>query len=206
MPKACSICKIEKTLSEFAFKNKSKRLLQSRCKECDKKYKREYHKKTYEPKPIIYNTPKIPSDVLIDEEDREVLEKQGRWNVCKKSGYARMTRNNKSISMHRHIWQNKFGTIPDGMQIDHINGNRLDNRKDNLRLVTNQENQWNQRKAKGCHWNNNLKKWIATIGVNGKLKHLGCFDSEEEARNAYLEAKLVYHIIPERNKNDSNSI
>lgn len=150
---------------------------------------------------------KIPDGVLIDEEDREMLESMGKWHVPKgKKAYCSLVkrilvegkRKWKQYRMHRYIWQNTYGDIPNKMQIDHINGNRLDNRKENLRLVTNQENQWNQTKAKGYHFHPVAKKWLAQIGVNRQIIDLGLFDKEEDARKAYLEAKKIYHTIPER--------
>ena len=78
-------------------------------------------------------------------------------------------------------------------QIDHINGNKLCNHVDNLRIVTNQQNQHNQTKAKGYSWHKRDKKWTAQIKQNNKQIHLGCFDTEEDARQAYLQAKLKFH-------------
>ena len=63
----------------------------------------------------------------------------------------------------------------------------------NLRIVTNQENQFN-RNAKGYHKNG--KKFQAQISINGKNINLGMFDTKEEAHQAYLQAKEKYHIIP----------
>ena len=79
--------------------------------------------------------------------------------------------------------------------IDHIDGNPLNNNIENLRLVTHQENQWNQTRAKGYSWKKKDKKWEAYITINTKNKYLGLFDNEEDAHNAYLEAKKKYHII-----------
>ena len=80
-------------------------------------------------------------------------------------------------------------------QLDHINGIRTDNRISNLRKVTQNENQWNRVTAKGYSWKKRDNKWEARIIINRKNKYLGCFNSEEEARKAYLEAKEKYHII-----------
>ena len=77
--------------------------------------------------------------------------------------------------------------------IDHINGNPLCNHLDNLRIVTHQENNHNRTRAKGYYWNKRNKKWRASIGLNGKTIDLGHYDTEEEARAAYLAAKLIYH-------------
>ena len=76
--------------------------------------------------------------------------------------------------------------------VDHINNNSLDNRIENLRVVTQQQNQWNKN-AKGYYWDKNAKKWHARIKINGEEKYLGLFDNEEDAHISYLNAKEVYH-------------
>lgn len=96
----------------------------------------------------------------------------------------------KTKSLHRFLTK-----AEDGLQIDHIDGNPLDNRRSNLRAVTHQQNHFNRTSARGCYWNKLLKKYQAQITVDGKQIHLGCFDTEQEARAAYLEAKEKYHII-----------
>jgi len=78
---------------------------------------------------------------------------------------------------------------------DHIDGNRLNNSLNNLRIVNQQQNNWNQTKAKGYSWNKYNKKWVSKIRLNGKDIYLGCYDSESEAHTAYLKAKLIYHKI-----------
>ena len=79
--------------------------------------------------------------------------------------------------------------------IDHINVNSLDNRIENLRILTNQQNQWNN-KAKGYYWNKADKNWRAQIKINNKSKYLGSFTEEEDARQAYLNAKEIHHKVP----------
>ena len=80
-------------------------------------------------------------------------------------------------------------------QIDHININSLDNRIENLRILTSQQNQWNT-KAKGYSWSKKHKKWRVRIGIDNKRICLGLFDNEEDASIAYLNAKEVYHKLP----------
>jgi hypothetical protein len=87
----------------------------------------------------------------------------------------------------------------DGLQVDHINRNGLDNRRENLRLCTNQENQWNRCSRggasihKGVNWRPDRNKWRALITAGGKRKHLGLFLSEIEAAQAYDNAAITLH-------------
>jgi hypothetical protein len=89
---------------------------------------------------------------------------------------------------------------PTGMDVDHIHRNKLDNRKSHLRVCTTSENCRNQRMAshntsglKGACWSARDKKWRATIGIHGKQKGLGYFDTAEEAHAAYCKAAKLYH-------------
>ena len=82
-------------------------------------------------------------------------------------------------------------------EIDHINGIRDDNRICNLRSVTRQQNQWNRKTAKG-YYKQTYKDSIyyrSQIYVNTKQIYLGSYNTEEEAKQAYLNAKEKYHII-----------
>lgn len=79
-------------------------------------------------------------------------------------------------------------------QIDHRNHNRSDNRIENLRIVTAQQNNFNSN-AKGCSFNKNRQRWGAYITLNRKRIFLGYFETEEEAHQNYLEAKEKYHIL-----------
>ena len=112
-------------------------------------------------------------------------------------GYRHVQIYGKRYVEHRLIWMYYNGDILDGLFIDHINRIPDDNRIENLRLVTLQENQWN-RSTKCCFWDKANKKWRASIRINGKKKYLGYFDNKVDANNAYLEAKSKYHIIEDR--------
>ena len=109
------------------------------------------------------------------------------------TGYMRTMFNKKRYKTHRLIWIYHYGDIASNMQIDHINGNKIDNRIENLRVVNNQQNSFNSHNTKGYSIKNG--KYQAEIKINGKSKYLGLFSNEIDARNAYLDAKRKYHIM-----------
>jgi len=95
------------------------------------------------------------------------------------------------IRMHREILGLQRG---DKRQVDHINHNGLDNRRENIRIVNCAENQWNTSR-KGYCWHKQLRKWVAKIKVHGRVTHLGLYDDPSEAHAAYLLAKTHCHQI-----------
>ena len=111
------------------------------------------------------------------------------------NGYLHFSFRGKHYTVHRVVYEMHYGKIPEGMQIDHVNGLRTDNRIENLRLVTNQENCFNNTKAKGYYFDKSRGKYLAQIRLDGKTKSIGRFDTEEEARKAYLSAKNKTHVI-----------
>ena len=122
-------------------------------------------------------------------------------SIDKKSGYKKykLKLNKKHYILSRVVYKayNPDWDISDtgyNNLIDHINNNSLDNRIENLRILTKKQNQWNTN-AKGYTWHKYNKKWSAQLMVSGKYKFIGYFTEESDARNAYLEAKEKYHII-----------
>jgi hypothetical protein len=114
---------------------------------------------------------------------------------CRKDGYIVTNVKGKQYRAHRLIYTWYHGFIDKNLQIDHINGIRDDNRIVNLRLVTNQENSFNQIEAKGYYFHKYARKFHAQIMIDRKYKYLGLYTTECEARQAYLKAKDKYHII-----------
>jgi hypothetical protein len=124
-----------------------------------------------------------------------------KWKVFNlkptKDGYIRFQVKLKSILLHRLIYKafNPEWDIENTKnKIDHINGSKTDNRIENLRSVSQQKNCWNRPNAKGFYLTKN-GKYISIICVNYKNICLGTFVTEEQAKNAYLEAKNRLHII-----------
>lgn len=127
-----------------------------------------------------------------------------RWRELGASdcrGYCVVNIKYKSYKKHRIVYwawnSHKFDIHNPKQMIDHKNRNPLDNRLCNLDVVTNQQNLFNSN-AKGYCWNKQMKKWQSYIIKDDKNKHLGYFDTEDEARNAYLKAKNELHLIKGR--------
>jgi hypothetical protein len=120
----------------------------------------------------------------------------------RKDGYIDINISPKRYLAHRLAWLYIHDSWPNQM-LDHINGIRNDNKISNLREVTNSENQQNKTKARKdsnskfqcVNYKPSHKKWEAYITVNRVKKHIGHFDSPEEAHAAYLLKKKELHPI-----------
>jgi hypothetical protein len=137
---------------------------------------------------------------IVDDEDFEYLN-QWKWHFF---NYAKRTtcfvkpggkQGFKAVFMHKIIVP-----APIGFQVDHINGDKLDNRKSNLRICSISDNNKNVGKRshntsgfKGVYWHKGTGKWISYIRANGQRMHLGCFECKIQAAIAYNEAALKYH-------------
>lgn len=106
-------------------------------------------------------------------------------------GYYRIYFGSQSYYVHRVIFALCFNIWDSSMRIDHIDGNKENNSISNLRLASPRENAQNRvqhraGKLCGCHLNSG--KWRASIWLGKKRKHLGYFDTEEQAHVAYVTA------------------
>lgn len=142
---------------------------------------------------------------IVNDEDFEWLNEFkwcAGWNEKTESFYALRSEciqgtkgaKKKTIRMHRLI----MNAQPDNI-IDHINHDTLDNRRENLRLVTGFQNAFNMKRHKkaisnfkGTWWWPQNKKCGSHIRINKKLIHLGYFDTEEEAAHAYDDTAYAY--------------
>ena len=137
---------------------------------------------------------------LVDDRDFDRLS-QYNWQVAIRNhtAYAAMDiggrRNRKRIYMHRMIMD-----APDNMTVDHINGDGLDNRRENLRLATRQQNVANRlrtrkqthSKYRGVFLAANKRLWFAQIVADGQSIYLGSYRTQREAAIAYNEAALQH--------------
>lgn len=146
---------------------------------------------------------------FVSDEDYEVLSLFS-WCVTGKGHIGRTVREydktgkcfrKGQIWMHR-IVAARMGLDIDGSQVDHINLDKKDNRRENLRRATNQQNQANRTVSKkntsgfkGVSWHKYHQRWSAKIGVGYKRIHLGFFDTPEEASEAYEKAAQEHHGI-----------
>ncbi len=123
------------------------------------------------------------------------------------SGYLKFQYLQENFLVHRVIWEMHNGPIPEGMQVDHIWHDKLDNRIENLRLVTVLDNHRNRAKSPkntsgvtGVCWNKRDSNWLASITIKGKRKHLGTFDDLNEAAKARKDAEILYNFHPNHGK------
>lgn len=117
-----------------------------------------------------------------------------------KHGYKLMSYNGGNILVHVAIWIMLKGDVPENMEIDHINNNPLDNRIENLRLATRNQNCHNTRMRsdntsgiKGVVWNKDNNNWRARIYINNNKIEIGSFNTIDEARIAINSARKKLH-------------
>lgn len=117
-----------------------------------------------------------------------------KWRESYKHGHTYAETGRRAL-MHRIIMN-----PAKGLHVDHINGNGLDNRRSNLRVVTSSQNQMNRGLPKnnksghkGVHWSKLGKRWHAAIVVDRKKNFLGTFTDKEKAAAAYREAAEKLH-------------
>lgn len=146
------------------------------------------------------------SGQLLQKKKRPKIKVGSVAGVITPTGYRYIQLQDRKFAAHRLIWLIEYNKFPE-KQIDHIDGNGLNNRIDNLREATTKQNsenktaqQNNQLGVRGVCFNKRLGKFIAQIQHNGKNKHIGVFATIQEAREAYTRTanELFTHYNPSR--------
>ena len=120
---------------------------------------------------------------IVDDDDYDLVMRH-KWHIMANSGDTHLYAATK-LRMHRLIMD-----APPGALVDHINGDTLDNRRSNLRLCTNAQNQQNSgsrggsSKYKGVSYNKRYNKWLAAFMFEGRHYYCGYWENEEDAARA----------------------
>lgn len=115
---------------------------------------------------------------------RDTTKQTAGYAACKASVNGKVYRD----LVHRVIWFMHHGIIPDGMEIDHIDRDKLNNSIENLRLVTREGNCHNINSV-GVYFNLKRNKWVGYITESGKQRNLGSYDTIIDARAVYIKEK-----------------
>ena len=134
--------------------------------------------------------------------DSPIRKKSAGDDATRANGQYRAVKlGTRVFQAHRLLWLMRTGSMPRG-EIDHLNGNSRDNRQENLPDVSHKENMRNSRLRAdnaagypGVSWHKWDKKWLAYIGVDGRIKRLGSFDLFADACAARDEAETRYGFI-----------
>lgn len=127
-----------------------------------------------------YGFENIIGHTIFDKEFLPLI-KNSRWRIDGR-GYV----GNHKIKLHQLIIGKKIG-----FETDHLNGDKMDNRIKNLKLVTHAQNNWNK-KYRGVHRHSQTRNWVVQIKANGIHHHIGCFKSFKEAIEARKLAEIKY--------------
>ena len=135
----------------------------------------------------------VHKKLLLDKEDKHILKEHSFYFVgANNNKYPATEIKKKTVYLHHFILPKK-----EGFEIDHINRDVMDNRRENLRYVTSSQNGMNRGMMKnntsgyrGVSWSKSSKKWLVRIKLNGESIRLGYFDDIEEAAKAYKKKAL----------------
>ena len=168
------------------------------CTECGYK-NRKYHKRKdnnfYNNGEYIIGKLKSGENFIVDISDYEKVSKI-YWRKTE-NGYLYGKKNNEFILFHRLILENELSIYDSKIDVDHINHNKLDNRKSNLRIVTRSQNNMNRTPINvyginGVSFQSNINKYVARITINDNAIHLGSYERVKDAINARKQAEEKY--------------
>lgn len=127
-----------------------------------------------------------------DPETGIIKSKLGKICNSSSSGYIQVGGNDCRVLGHQLAWYLYYNKVP--KIIDHKDRVRSNNKIDNLRETTHHENLFNTN-AKGYSYVKSTNKYLSSIRINNKHIYLGHYNTPEEAHQAYLDAKKIYHKI-----------
>lgn len=136
-------------------------------------------------------------EAIVDECDADLDDLD--WSVLISGNRSRYAYREQGVLMHRIILERVLGRkLSTSEQVDHIDGDGMNNRRDNLRVASNTQNRYNSAKMSNSKWSYkgiayHGKKWRARITVNGLRINLGSFDLPEQAHAAYCKAAKRLH-------------
>jgi len=135
---------------------------------------------------------------IVDDDCYKILSSV-KWYAAKQPDTFYACRDIRSNGKKKTLWMHRvINNTPDGMVTDHKNGDGLDNRRENLRSVSHQDNMINcaRRRSKnryrGVSWHILNKVWVAQITVDRKNVYIGSFPTEEIAKEAYDAARKEF--------------
>lgn len=148
--------------------------------------------------PLLSQRGDVRAHAIVDAADAAWA---GQWRWSQHHGYAERGESIDGklvvIALHRELLG--LPRVSDGRQGDHINRNRLDDRRSNLRIVPkgkNPQNMGNKRgtssQYRGVSWSAKMKKWLVQVNINGRSKYFGVFDSEEDAAKRAQEVRRLH--------------
>ena len=208
LSRVCTTCNVEKTLDMFAKRKNGKDGRQSKCKPCLKDQFFEMQKKKHQeycgkPKVLtqedaLFLFDYIDGGLYWKNPTHGKAVKGSKAGFINNMGYYQISIYGKKFTEHQIVYLMKNGFIP--KEIDHINGNKIDNRIENLREVTRMQNMYNKTAyksntsgSKNVSWKAKINKWQVAISYEGKRKYLGVFEDFEFAELVATEARNKYH-------------
>ena len=206
--KVCTTCNAEKTLDMFGRRKEGKYGRQAKCKVClkdqffdmqQKKHKEYCGKpKVLTQEDALFLFDYIDGGLYWKNPTHGKAVKGSKAGFINNDGYYQISIYGKKFKEHQIVYLMKNGFIP--KEIDHINGNRVDNRIENLREVTRSQNTYNKPAyktntsgSKNVSWKAKINKWQVAISYEGKRKYLGVFEDFEFAELVATEARNKYH-------------
>ncbi len=141
---------------------------------------------------------KLREDFTYNAGTGDFIRYDGKWGSINNAGYIHINYEDSKYKIHRLIWKWWYGYDPE--EIDHMNGDRLDNRIDNLRNVDRKTNNRNRPKQNnntsgftGVFWDKDRSSWLSYMSIDKKMIKIGYYNTPQEAKEARDEFIKEFH-------------